>query len=63
MQNQKLEANFFGSFQVLYLIKKQVYKFKLLKKKNIFQQYITKKRLVDENVIELNTGNKNSKKY
>lgn len=63
MQNQKLVANFFGSSQVLYLIRKQVYKFKLLKKKNIFQQYITKKRLVDENVIELNTGNKNSKKY
>ena len=30
--NQKLEAKFFGPFQVLHPIDKQVYKFKLLKK-------------------------------
>ena len=31
-QNRKLEAKFFGLFQVLYLVKKQVYKLELLKK-------------------------------
>ena len=30
--NQKLEAKFFGSFQVLYLVQKQVYKLELFRK-------------------------------
>ena len=31
-QNQKLEAKFFEPFQVLYLVRKQAYKLKLLRK-------------------------------
>ena len=31
-QNQKLEAKFFGLFQVLYFVRKQTYKLELLKK-------------------------------
>ena len=68
-QNRKLEAKFFGPFQVLYPMGKQVYKFKLLKKwrlHNVFhlsllKQNTTRKKRVKK-VPELNTGN-NSKEY
>ena len=68
-QNQKLEAKFFGPFQVLYLVGKQAYKLKLPKKwriHNIFhmsllEQVTTKKERV-EKVPELDAGD-NSEEY
>ena len=35
-QNQKLEVKFFGLFQVLYPIRKQVYKLELFRKRRIY---------------------------
>ena len=66
-RNRKLVAQFFGQFQVLHPVSKQVYKLKLPKKWRIYdifhvsllEQDTTKKKRVDENVTELefDTGN------
>ena len=70
-RNRKLEAKFFGSFQVLHPIKKQVYKLelsKILRIHNVFyvslleQDTIRKRRVNDDNVAELDAGN-NSREY
>ena len=68
-QNLKLEAKFFGPFQVLHLVGKQAYKLKLPKKwriHNIFhmlllEQDTTRKERI-EKVSELDVGG-NSKEY
>ena len=70
-QNWTLEVKFFGPFWVLYQIGKQAYKVKLPKKwgiHNIFyilllEKDIIKKKCIDENMIKLDAGNKNSKEY
>ena len=68
-QNRKLEAKFLGSFWVLHLVGKQVYKLKLPKKWRIhdvfhislLEQDITKKRQVNNMQLEFKAGN--NKKY
>ena len=70
-QNYKLEAKFFGAFRVLQSIEKQAYKLKFSKKwkiHNVFhisllEQDTTRKKRVDKKLPELDTGNKDSKKY
>ena len=70
-QNQKLEAKFFGIFQVLYPVEKQAYKLKLPRKWRIhdifhvslLEQDTTRKRQVDENATKLDAGDNNSGKY
>ena len=68
-RNRKLEAKFFGPFQVLHPIGKQVYKLKLPKwwrMHNVFhvlllEQETTKKERVDKWVTELELEAGNSK--
>ena len=70
-QNLKLEAKFFGPFQVLYLVGNKAYKFKLPKWWRIhdifhvllLEQNTTKKDRVDKKVIELDFKAGNSKEY
>ena len=65
-QNQKLEVKFFGPFQILHPVEKQVYKLELPKKWKIhdifhvplLEQNITKKGQVKETQLELDTGEK-----
>lgn len=49
--NQNLEAKFFNSFKVLYSVKKQVYKLKLLAKLTIHNIFLM-------SLLELNTTKK-----
>ena len=64
-QNRKLEAKFFRPFQVLYPVGKQAYKLELPKKWRIYdvfhvsllEQDTTKKRWLDDNMTEFETGN------
>lgn len=66
-----LEAKFFELFYILHCVKKQVYKLKLYNKQKIYdifhvlllKQDITKKRQVDENIIQLKFEIGNNKKY
>lgn len=68
-QNRKLESKFFKPFQVLYLMKKQIYKLKFPRNWKIhdmfhmllLEQNITWKKQVDKNVTKFNFGN--SKEY
>ena len=71
-RNRKLESKFFGPFQVLHLVGKQVYKLELPKKWRIYDIFhvslleldTTKKERVDENAatqLEFEAGN--NKKY
>ena len=70
-RNQKLEAKFFELFGVLYLIEKQAYKLELLEKWRIYDVFYvsllekdtSRKRRVDENVMELDANNNISGKY
>ena len=70
-QNRKLKAKFFGPFQVLHPVGKQVYKLELPRKwriHNVFhvsllEQDTTKKERVDEKVTELDFEAGNSKVY
>ena len=72
-QNQKLEAKFFGPFQVLHPVAKQVYKLELPKKWRIhdvfhvslFEQDTTRKRQMNEKVrqIKFDAGDNESRKY
>ena len=72
-QNRKLEANFFGPFQVLYPVGKQAYKLELPRKwkiHNVFhvlllEQDITRKEWMDEEVkqMEFDAGDDESEEY
>ena len=70
-RNQKLEAKFFGPFQVWHLVRKQAYKLELLKwwrMHNVFhgslpEQDTTKKERVDKRVTELELEAGNSEEY
>ena len=66
MRNQKLEDKFFGSFRVLYLVKKKAYKLELSKKWGIYnvfyvsllEQDITRKGKVNKtNQLKVEAGN------
>ena len=67
--NRKLEAKFFGPFQVLHPVRKHAYKLEFPKRWKIqdvfhvslLEQDTTKKERVDEQVTELKAGN--SKEY
>ena len=70
--NRRLETKFFGPFQVLHPVAKQVYKLELPKKWRIhdvfyvslLEQDATKKgRVDDENAAELDAGNNKSREY
>ena len=70
--NQKLKTKFFGPFLVLHLVGKHAYKLEFLKKwrihyvfhMSLFEQNITRKEPVDdENVEELDAGNKREGEY
>ena len=69
-QNRKLEAKFFGRFQVLHPVEKQAYKLKPLKKWKIYdvfhvsllKQDTIRKGWTDENMTEFEAGN-NKKEY
>ena len=64
-RNRKLEAKFFGLFQVLHLVGKQVYKRKLAKRWRIYdifyvsmlEQETTRKRRVKETQLKNNASN------
>lgn len=68
-RNCKLESKFFGSFQVLYPVKSQVYKLELPKKCSIYnifhilllEQDITRKKQMLNNIAKLDVDN--SKRY
>ena len=71
--NRKLEANFFGLFRVLHLVKKQAYKLELSRKWRIhdifhvlpLKQNTIKKGWMDKKVrqIEFNIGNNDNGEY
>ena len=70
-RNQKLEAKFFGPFQMLHPVGKQTFKLELPKKWRIhdvfyvslLEQKTTKKGWVDKNATELDAGNDDSREY
>ena len=72
-QNRKLEAKFFGPFQVLHPIGKQAYKLELPKNWRIYdifhvsllEQDITRKKWVDKKVrqMKFDAGNNDCRKY
>lgn len=71
-QNQKPKAKFFKIFQIVGLVEKQVYKFKLLKKRkihNVFYMSLLeenptrKEQMNKSDVIELGANDIESKKY
>ena len=70
-RNWKLEAKFFGPFQVLHPVGKQAYKLELPKKWRIYdvfhvlllEQDTIRKGRMDENATELDAGNNNSGEY
>ena len=70
-RNRKLKAKFFRPFRVLYQVRKQAYKLKLLKRwkmHDIFQmslleQNTTRKERADKRVTELELKASDSKEY
>ena len=70
-RNRKLEAKFFGPFQVFHPVGKQVYKLKLPQKwssddifhVSLLEQDTIKKGRVDKNVTELDAGDNDSGEY
>ena len=70
-RNRKLEAKFFGPFQMLHHVGKQVYKLKLSKKWRIhdvfhvslLEQDTTRKARVNENATELDASDNRSGEY
>ena len=70
-QNRKLEAKFFGPFQVLHLVSKQACKLELPKKWRVYdvfhvsllEQDTIRKGRVSKEVPELDVGNKDSEEY
>ena len=64
-QNRKLEAKFFGPFQVLHPVGKQAYKLELPKRWRIYnvfhvsllEQDTIRKEQIDEYIMELEAGN------
>ena len=70
--NWKLEAKFFGPFQLFYLVGKQAYKLELPRKWKIHdvfyislleQDIIRKERVNENNVAELDTGDNEGREY